>query len=392
MRIAFYTNTYLPNINGVSRSVSLFRKSLIELGHDVAVIAPGAADYPEDGENIFRYPAFDIKSLNYSITIPFSRTVDQHVAGFCPDVIHSHHPVLLGDIAASRAESMELPLVFTFHTRYTEYSHYAPVNQAIAKRVILNRLAHYMRNCHHIIAPSKSIRRMLVEEGISSQVTTIPTGISLEPYQRADGAYLRQELGLDDKLVLVSIGRLAKEKNWLLLVEACAQVMADYPQARLLVIGDGPQRSELESRTEQLGIADKVIFAGRIPFDQAPAYLKAGDIFCYGSTTETQGLVTLEALAAGLPVVAVDATGTRDIIKNQINGLLTENNCHALAAGIRELIVNLTLKKQLIENGAQTLDRYDINNQARRLIEVYQQAIKDKEAGRMVQVEGLSRT
>lgn len=393
MRIAHFTNTYKPNVNGVSRSVSLFRDVLTHLGHQVFVFAPGTGGYKDQDPFIFRYPVFlDVQEFNYSISLPVSPYIDWVLPRLKPEVIHSNHPLWLGDIAANKAEALGIPLVFTFHTRYTEYSHYVPLNQAFVKGIITEWLARYLRLCQHIVAPSESIRQILAEHGVSERVTTIPTGIDIQPYKNADGSKIRANLGWEENCVLVSVGRLGKEKNWETLLSACAWLMAREDRARLLLVGDGPQRAELEEYCQELGIMEDVHFAGRVPFEMVPSYLKAGDIFCYASLTETQGLVTMEALAAGLPVVAVDATGTRDVIKNGVEGILTKNDSQALAEGIIRLMVKDEIRRLFIENGAQKVAQMDIQNQAHLLLDVYEQSIEDKRAGKHIQIEKLNYT
>ena len=392
MRIAHFTNTYKPNINGVSRSVSTFRETLTDLGHQVFVFAPSGGKYVDDEAYIFRFPAFEIPQFNYSISIPVSTYVNWVLPRLKPEVIHSNHPVLLGDIAARRAQKLNLPLVFTFHTRYTEYSHYVPLRQAFVKGVIVDGLARYLRKCQHIVTPSASIQRMLAEHGVDERVTTIPTGIDLQPYRDADGSGIRERFGWGDDRVLVSMGRLAKEKNWETLLGACTRVMAAHTDVRLLLIGDGPQRDELEKCASELGIAGRVTFVGRVPFESVPEHLKAGDLFCTASVTETQGLATMEALAAGLPVVAVDATGTRDVVEDGVDGLLTENDSQALALAVCKILEDDGLRDTFILNAREKVEQFNTRRQAERLVEVYQQAIEDKKAGYSIQVESLKYT
>ncbi|MEA3438828.1 MAG: glycosyltransferase family 4 protein [Chloroflexota bacterium] len=392
MRIAHFTNTYLPNVNGVSRSVSTFREALTRLGHTVFVFAPGAGDYQDEVPYIFRYPAFELKQFNYSISVPVSRQVNWVLPRLKPHVIHSNHPVLLGDIAARRAQKLGVPLVFTFHTRYTEYSHYVPLSQDFVKGVTVEGLVRYLRRCQHIVTPSDSIRNMLVDNGITERVTTIPTGIDLQPYQRADGREIRNRFGWRDQTVIVSLGRLAEEKNWKTLLQACAYVISERQDVRLMLVGDGPQRKELEIYASELGISQQVVFIGRVPFEQVPDYLKAGDLFCYASTTETQGLVTMEAMAAGLPVVAVEATGTSDVVDDGVQGILTEDDPQALAEGLRIAISNSELRGKLRLNLHAKVEQFDMMVQARRMLDVYDRAIEDKKAGKAVKVDSLTGT
>ena len=394
MRIAHFTNTYKPDINGVARSVTTFRDALTRLGHQVFVFAQEAPqDYAETVPYIFRYPGVNIPQFNYSVTMPHSPTVNKMLPSLKLDVIHSNHPIALGDVAAKRAKKLNLPLVFTFHTQYIEYADeytvaYLPFSQAFVEGIIAERLAKYLNRCQHIITPSDSIKQNLADYGgLTERVTTIPTGIDLEPYRQADGQAIRRKYNWDQARVLVSIGRLAEEKNVKTLLSAVAKVMKQNDDVRLLLIGDGPQRSELEKYTRELGIAEWVKFTGRIPFEEIPAHLKAADIFCFASITETQGLVTTEALAAGLPVVAVNATGTNDAVTDGVEGLLTENDVEALAQALNRVLNDKALLAQLKVATVKKAESFDMMTQAQKLVAVYKQAIEDKKANHSIQVD-----
>jgi 1,2-diacylglycerol 3-alpha-glucosyltransferase len=385
MHIAHFTNTYYPVISGVVRSVSSFRQALTDLGHNVFIFAQHASDYEDEEPFIFRYPALDLPMQNYPLTIPISGFMDRLLPSLKLDVIHAHHPALLGQVAAKKAEEMDIPLVFTHHTRYQEYSHYVALPQELVKDVIERWLADYMQQCQHIIVPSESIRKMLAERyGITQQVTVVATGIDLEPYREADGRLIRQERGWGDDKVLISVGRLAEEKNWRTLLAAARIVMQRHPATRLAILGGGSDRDELEEYAGQLGIADRVEFVGLVPFDDVPAYLKAADIFCFASITETQGLVTLEAMAAGLPVVAVAASGTSDEVENGVHGLLTPNDSEALAAAIERVLGEDELRERLCQAAVIKAEQREYHIQAAKLVEVYERAITDKKAGRYV--------
>jgi hypothetical protein len=166
-----------------------------------------------------------------------------------------------------------------------------------------------------------------------------------------------------------------------------AQVAETHREVRLIILGDGPQREALETYAQAVGLADRVIFTGIVPFEAIPAYLKAADIFCFASTTETQGLVTMEALAAGLPVVAVDAIGTRDAIVSGQEGLLTDNDPAALAQAIQQILENDALLTQLKTNALKKADTFEMIIQAKKMAAVYEQAIEDKKANRYVRVD-----
>lgn len=389
MRIAHFTNTYRPVVSGVVRSISTFRQALTELGHVVFVFSQHASHHKDEEPFVFRYPAFELPvHNNFPVAIPVSPFVDRLLPPLKLDVIHAHHPFLLGQTAASKAEELNVPFVFTFHTRYRDYSHYISLNQVVVKEVIDRWLGVYMEQCQHVVVPSESIQRLLGElYGLHERVTVIPTGIDLKPYQSTDGAAMRRRRGWDDDRVLISVGRLAKEKNWGMLLTAVAEVLTTIPNVRLVILGEGEERKSLEKRARELGIAERVELPGTVPFDRVPDYLAAANLFCFASTSETQGLVTMEAMAAGLAVAAVDATGTSDVVTQGAEGLLTENDPQALAQAIIDLLQDDERRGQMEQAALRRAAEFDSLRLAERLIDVYQQAKEDKRAGRAVQLD-----
>lgn len=390
LRIAFFTNYYHPVVNGVVRSVASFREILTEQGHIVFVFAQADNEYKDEEPFIFRYPSLSLPlQMDIATVIPVSSFIDQLIPALKLDIIHTHHPILLGQAAANKAADLNVPLVFTFHTQYWEYTHYIPFPQEaiqeFLRNAIHNWLKVFMRKCQHIVIPSESIKEILIREyGLEDRYTVIPTGTDLKPFLQADGQAVRQSQGWQDDKVIISIGRLASEKNWETLFRAVAQVYAQHPTMRLVLIGDGPQKQTLEELAAELGIAERITFTGQLSFEEIPAYLKAADMFSFASVTETQGLVTIEAMAAGLPVVAVDGSGTHDIVDNGKEGLLVENDPNALAFAINEMLCNPQQMQQFSVNALQKAKTFDINRLGKQMIKVYEQAIQDKKDNRYV--------
>lgn len=389
MHIAFFTNYYHPVVNGVVRSVASFRENLMKRGHNVFIFAQSDSSYKDTEPFIFRYPSLPLPLGEISTALPMSPFVDQLLPMLKLDVIHSHHPILLGQTAARKAAELDLPLVFTFHTQYWEYTHYIPFPQEAVQEFLKNAvhrwLKEFMQKCQHIIIPSESMREILVRDyGLQDRYSVIPTGTDLEPFLNADGQALRSEKGWQDETVLISVGRLAPEKNWDTLIRAFARANTKYPNMRLMLIGDGSARQSLESLSSELGIADQVTFTGALPFDEIPRYLKAADVFTFASVTETQGLVTIEAMAAGLPVVAVDGPGTRDIVEHGKQGFLVENDPDALAKGFHKLLSDSQRVKRFSNNALKKAKTFDVNELGKQLISVYEQSIQDKKAAQYV--------
>lgn len=393
MHIAFFTNFYLPVINGVVRSVESFRHELTSQGHNVFVFAQTDSEYEDEAPFIFRYPSLTLPmQVNVPAVIPVSPFVDQLLPSLKLDVVHTHHPILLGQTAAAKAEEFDLPLVFTFHTQYREYTHYLPLPQeaiqVFLKDAIQNWLMDFMRKCQHIVIPSQSMKDILVRDyGLRDRYTVVPTGIDLEPYNSTDGDSFRAKMRWQNEKVLISSGRLAQEKNWDILVKAVKKVHQKHPEVRLVLVGDGPEKEALQDLATDLGIAERVTFAGELPFSDVIQYLKAADLFGFASVTETQGLVTMEALAAGLPVVAVDASGTRDIVQDGEQGYLVSNDADALADSINRLLDSPETMQRFRSNALKRGGEFDVKYCARKLVEVYKQAARDRADGQHVGIE-----
>ena len=383
MHIAFFTNYYHPVVNGVVRSVASFRENLMKQGHNVFVFAQSDSAFQDDEPFIFRYPSLSLPLGEISTALPVSPFVDQLLPMLKLDVIHTHHPILLGQTAARKASELNLPLVFTFHTQYWEYTHYIPFPQEAIQDFLKNAvhrwLREFMQKCQHIIIPSESLKDILIRDyGLHERYSVIPTGTDLEPFLNADGKALRAESGWQDETVLISVGRLAPEKNWDTLVRAFAKVHEEHPETRLVLIGDGNARTTLEELAAELGVSERVTFTGSLPFQEIPRYLKAADVFAFASVTETQGLVTIEAMAAGLPVVAVDGPGTRDIVEHGKQGFLVENDPDALAKGLHRLLSDSQRSKRLSNHALKKARTFDVNQLGKQLLGVYEQAIQDK--------------
>ncbi len=392
MHIAYFTNTYLPVISGVVRSVRSFRDELTYKGHNVFIFAQETMDYVDEDPFIFRYPSLSLPiGVDIPAAIPLSPFMDRLLPAIKLDVIHTHHPFLLGQTAATKANELNLPLVFTFHTQYREYTHYVPFPaesvQNFLKNAVDRWLQDFMRRCQHIIIPSESMREVLVNEyGLKDRFTVVPTGIDLEAYRTSSGEKIRKRKRWEKDIIMISVGRLAAEKNWPLLLQATALVLKDHPQFRLVLIGDGPDRKNLEALAKELGIRKRVTFMGSIAFADIPDHMKAANLFGFASVTETQGLATLEAMAAGLPVVAVDGSGTRDILRHGQQGYLVKNDAEAMAAAITKLLDSPERMHRFAEAALKRAQAFDITLMTDKLLDVYEQAIRDKKKNRFVTV------
>jgi 1,2-diacylglycerol 3-alpha-glucosyltransferase len=378
MRIVVFSNAYKPTVSGVVTSISLFRQGLIEAGHEVHIVAPERDGFEDAEPYVFRLPAFDLPGqLDVSLAVPVRAPIAITVRGIKPGLIHSQHPVLMGDLAAAFAHDLGLPLVFTFHSRYYEYvQQYVPLGREFAGMVIEEVVARYLQKCAHIVAPTPSIRDLILREYVpDAPVTVVPTPVELGAYEDLEPGRVRTALGLDDAELLLYVGRMAKEKGLDFLLRAFARVAIERPRARLLLVGEGPEEKNLHDAVQELGLGAKVVFAGAVPHSEVAHYAAAADVFVFSSVTETQGLVLIEAMAAGTPVVAVEALGSTDVLADG-GGLLVPPRESAFAEAVLELLCDRPRRQATGEQAARAVQRrYTLAAATERLLAVYEAAI-----------------
>ena len=382
LRIAHFTNVYRPAVNGVVTSVATFRDSLTALGHSVFLFAPEHRGYEDLEPLVFRYPA--LHAHGYPLAIPISPPIDWLLPHLKLDVLHANHPFLLGRVAATKSRRLGIPLVFTYHTRYREYSHYVPaLPTSLVEEFLDGWVGRYLAHCHMVVVPTPTIAASLKEKyGLEDGVRVVPTGLHLEKWRQPAQGDLCAQLGWSPQdPVLVSAGRLAEEKNWECLLAAFAHVLREVPTARLAILGEGNDRQALEALARQLGVDGRVHLPGLVSPQQVHAYFKAARLFCFASVTETQGLVTLEAMASGLPVAAVEASGTTDAVTHGQTGLLTPNDPEALAHAVLRLVQDEQLRLSLAERAVEAAGDYDAGRCAVRMVEVYGEATQRQRRG-----------
>jgi len=377
MRIVIFSNTYKPVVSGVVTSMALFRQGLIEAGHDVYIIAPEYEDYEDEETCIFRFPALDLPDpLDLSLAIPFKTPIAPTVRGIKPALIHSQHPVVMGGLAAAFARDLNLPLVFTFHSRYEEYAQrYIPIVPELAGMVTEGIVKRYLEKCTHVVAPTPSVRDFILpmlDTGVP--VTVVPTPVDLSLYHDLAPQRVRAVLGLENAELLLYVGRLAEEKNLDLLLRAFARIVTTRPRARLLLVGKGPRDRSLRRIARKLGLGERVILTGPIPHSEVPHYAAAADLFVFPSITETQGLVLVEAMAAGTPVVAADALSSVDVLAEG-GGLLVPAQEDAFAGAVLRLLADEPRRRVMGEQAARAARRYAIPAATARLLTVYEAAV-----------------
>jgi len=336
MNILIISNTYLPFVGGVEKSIQMYAQGYRERGHDTIIVAPNFPDQPEHEDHVVRVPAVqNFNGSDFSIQIPIPGILTSKLKHFQPDIIHSQHPFLLGDTALRLRYRYQVPLVYTFHTFYEEYLHYIPVQAPKMKKFVSALAVEYANLADAVISPAESTAEVLRHRGVFSPISVIPTGIDTQKFAQGEARAFRKKIGVDSATPLVGfVSRLAPEKNVGFLCEAFKVFLRQNSQAHIAIAGDGPSRKKMEH--DLLAVdQSRVHFVGILTgSDLCDAYT-AFDVFAFASYTETQGMVLAEALASGCPVVGLKATGTLDIIKDENTGILVydqsiDNFAHAL--------------------------------------------------------------
>jgi len=384
MRIAIFTNNYLPNPFGVAGSIESFRKEFEKAGHTVYVFAPEAKGYADENPNVFRYGAIDLKfrNIRFPIAIPYSRRIDKVLENLEIDIIHSQHPNLLGWQARRWAKKKNVPLVFTWHTLYDQYAHFAPLipNSWAAKWAIGNAVK-YANKCHQIIVPTESVKKIIRDWGVQNErIETIPTGVEDGFFGNPDRENMRKQLGVaDDEIALLLVSRLTAEKNVGFLMRSVIKILKQNEKTKFIVAGDGDKLPELKKMVADAGLESRVVFIGIVTGDAKKNIYASGDIFVYASISETQGMILTEAMLAGLPIVAVNATGAKDIVINRATGILVDENEDDFSRAVLKVAGDEDVRKRFSENARKiAMENYVSSVCAGKMIALYEQTITDK--------------
>lgn len=337
MRILLTTESYLPYLSGVTVSVDSVARGLGARGHDVMVLAPrpasgeepGSAGSPGPEPRHAWLPSYQLPRLapqGYRMPIPLPWTDAMAAARqFAPDMVHAHSPFVSGMLARRLARAADAPLVFTHHTRFADYHHYLGPLAAPGAAVTDAYLRGFWGTCRAVIAPSTDLAAEIQERlpDRAGIVHVIPTGVDVEAIRGLPAVRPRERYGWPpESVVVASLGRLAPEKSPMTVLEAVATAVAIEGRIRLLVVGGGPSEVEMRARAAAPDLAGRVGFTGALPRMDALAEIAGADLFVFASRTETQGLVLAEALAAGLPAVAVDGPGVRDSVRDGVDGII----------------------------------------------------------------------
>ncbi len=397
MKICMMTNTYLPHVGGVARSVATFCDEYRRLKHEVLVVAPAFAQ-PEgapvkEEKNVVRIPALQqFNGSDFSVRLPIAGFFNDAIDEFPADVIHSHHPFLLGDTAVRIAASKHVPVIFTHHTLYEDYTHYVPGDSPALKQFAIELSTRYANLCDGVIAPSESIAELIKSRGVEVPIKVIPTGIDVKGFSSGDGKAFRAANKIStDALVVGHLGRLAPEKNLEYLCRAVCRFLKQEPKAVFLIVGAGPSEEKIRAIFRSKGLARRLIMPGKKSGQDLFDAYAAMDIFAFSSMSETQGMVIAESMAAGLPVVALNASGVREVVENGKNGFLLDGTAteQEFAACIGKISQSPELLKELGAGARCTAEQFSKEESAKKALDYYKVIRKQTRRQRNIEKEEL---
>ena len=387
MRIGIFSECYLPTMNGVVVSIETFRRELEKRGHEIFIFAPETKGYTDkDTEHVFRYPSFTWPGqANYPIAFPFfSNSITNKIKKLNLDIIHCQHLFTMGKLGMKIAHKLNIPVVYTYHTLIAEYTHYVPLFGGLAKKVIINMSKDFCNHCDEVLTPSESMVKILKSYGVTKEIEAIPTGINIaELKNHFPDKVIRAKWNIpENRKILLYLSRVAKEKNIDFLLKAFKKVLEqrrdkhNLPDAHLLMVGGGPELNYYRNLVVKMGIENYVTFTDMMQKENANRCFGAADIFVFSSVTETQGIVITEAMAAGVPVVAVNKMGPSNLIKNGHDGYLTDLNLSEFAGKIEKLLDDREGRIKMGKNARISAEEFSDVNCAIKMEKIYERTVK----------------
>jgi 1,2-diacylglycerol 3-alpha-glucosyltransferase len=367
----------MPVLNGVSVSILSLVEELRANGHSVHIFTSAHRGHKDTDPNVHRF---------LSIRLPFAPGYPLAIPPFYPflrefrkynfDIVHTHTPFTVGFVGLRWAQSHHLPIVSTYHTLYVKYAHYVPIfPKPYIRYKVAKHTHYYYSRCHHVIVPSEAAKVSLQRHSVKTPISIIPTGNP--PITKSEKESVRKELGIrPSEKILLYVGRIAREKNLDVLIEGIYSVLAQQHDTKFIIVGDGPYRKQCQRRVQELGIGDRVKFAGFVPRSEVDKYYAASDVFVFASMTETQGLVVGEAMSHGVPAVAVRGGGASHAITDDVNGYIVGNSSDQIASAVIRILGNPSLLGRLSESARRSVKVWTHEDHYSAVMNVYEQALR----------------
>lgn len=389
MRIGIFTDTYPPYVNGVSTSIYMLEKALRKKGHQVFIVTvnPKTMKYKYEKNNkIIKIPGIKTGIYDYRLTGIYPIRAIKTIKKWNLDVIHTHTEFGIGTFARIIAKQLNIPLVHTYHTMYEDYVHYITKGyfKGTSKKIVEYLTKFYCdKTTKELIVPTKKAYDLFKEKyKVDKNVHIIPTGIEIEKFYKENINEKKLQMIKDnlniknDDIVILYIGRLGQEKNVDFLIDNHGYFVKENKKVKLLIVGDGPDINRYKEKVKKLNLEETIIFTGKVPYNNIQYYYNIGNIFTTASTTETQGLTVIEAMATGIPVVCINDDSFKNTVINELNGFLFENKKEYRK--YMDLLINN--KKYLNKIGKQariSTNQYSSKYYAERVLDVYKNCIEN---------------
>lgn len=380
MNLLMLSDVYFPRVNGVSTAIRTYMRALLDMGHSVTLVAPdyGAANAEYDHEfEVIRLPA---RTIFFD---PEDRLIRGDALTACMqdlarrhwDVVHIHTPFRAHQLGVRLARQLGRPTVETYHTYFEEYiAHYLPWAPKPMLRALARQLSRKL--CHevgHLIVPSHEMVAVLDRYGVRTPSTVLPTGIDLSEFAGGDGDAFRRAHGIaPERKVLLTVGRLAAEKNIVFLLRMLLRLRQHHPEVLYLIAGEGPEAARLRAQVTQFGLQGNVLFVGNL--DRRTSLLdcyRAADVFVFASPTETQGLVLIEAMALGLPIVSTAVMGSAMVLRDARSAVISREQEAEFAEHVAGLLDDHARRQQLAALGPADADAWSVETLMRRAEQLY---------------------
>lgn len=372
MVIGFFTDGYFPQLNGVAVSVAACAKALEDLGHEVYIIAPSYPNVKNESKKVIRITSVkysESPNIRLATYLPGKSITLSKKINF--DIIHGHGGGPLTMLGFEVAKVSRIPYVVTYHTLWNQYMHYflngkviTPKMTEVASRIFGNR-------CDMVVVPTNKVKMELLSYGIDKPIKIISNGIDITRFKNASSSWLRQKYGIRSSTkIVLHVGRVGKEKSINYLLDAYCKVLAEVPDSIFILVGDGSVNT-FEEYAKELGIQNNILFTGGLlPLD-IPAVYKGADVFVFASRTETQGVVILEAMASGIPVVTVKDDAYVEIFKNGKGGLMVDGDANDFAKEVVGVLSDAKKRELMVKESLKIVEEHSILATARELEHLY---------------------
>ncbi len=380
MNIGFFTDTYVPQVNGVVSSIVALKQELEKQNHKVYIFAPSVPGYKDNFKEkarIFRFRSFKfLFQPEYRVAQPLCWKFLRQISKIKLDIIHAHTPFSLGVLALLISYLQNRPLVYTHHTFYHEYVKiYLWKGRLFPPKAAKKITTAFCNKCNAIIAPSLRVKHLLKKDGVKKKILELPSGISFQNFaQPIKSNDFRRKHGISDKAnVLIFVGRIAKEKNIEFLISVFEKISQELDDVYFVLVGDGIYRAKLNLFAEKIGSRKNIIFTGYLQGSELIKSYQTADIFIYSSKTETQGLVVLEAAASGLPIVALKDLAFKNILIDSFNGyLVADESVEDFSQKVIKILKNSKMSEKMSQNSKALAQKFSVSNQTNKLVALYQ--------------------